>query len=117
MSRRPMNGRHPRQQQQPPQPPQPQPTGTPCAELVVRFKDRLANDPVPEDILADANDEDEIQLWKKLNPTVKAFRQADMAIQGSTLCIQVAGSSQHFFHWDDVESVEAVPGKIEVVAG
>ena len=117
MSRRPQNGRHPLAAV--PQPPQPQP-GTPCAELVLRFNKRLANDPVPQEILDEASRDEEfrdkdIRLWKELNPTIKVFRQADMGIQGETVMIKEAGASQHFFHWHDIESVEAVPGKIEVV--
>ena len=75
------------------------------AEIVVRFKKCLVHDNSKR---------------RKKDPTIKVFRQAHMAIQGNTVCINEVGGSQHFFHWegdDGVESVEAVPGKIEVVAG
>lgn len=76
---------------------------TPNAEVVVRFKRRLAHDlrPRGEDEPIDS-------------PTVQVFRQAYLGFNGPLVVVNEAYGSNHFFMIEDVESVETVESALDV---
>lgn len=91
------------------------------AIAVLRFKERLAHDATPQEVLDEMKSrlgdryEEAERDWRRRNPSVRAFAQCFVEMTGGAAIVTVPDEEQHIFHSSDVESISIEPTKIEVV--